>query len=270
MDAPSGESSFLKSLCPSFALSFSLSAPIFLRRCLPSCRFNAQRSNSWAGLLSVLAVLAARVLLPQQHSPSLPFLSTPLSVSQPALTSPRWTRWLVFFVQSQRRLHTTPCPKCPDGVSIFTELRPNRISEPLRRGGSTTCILTHPTLKYPALKDNVHFAGLIPHRSLDGTVVVAQLQKASADYVLRELPAYVGTVNPAVDVFRPIMRGWRQYNKRDANGAFVPALPYNPTLPFSYSEDGDDEEGNDGEGGSWWTYDGQKLPEQDDDMEEDN
>ena len=165
-------------------------------------------------------------------------------------------------------LHTTPCPKCPDQVSIFTELRP--ISEPLSSGESTTCILTHPTLMYPALKDNVHFAGLIPHRSLDGTVVIVQLQKVSADYVIRELPTYIGTVNPAADVFRPIMRGWRQYNKRNANGALVPALPYNPTRPFSYSEDGDDEEGNDGEGGSWWTYDGQKLPEQDDEMDEDN
>lgn len=157
--------------------------------------------------------------------------------------------------------HTTPCPKCPDRVAIFADLRP--IREPLSRGESTTCLLTHPTLRYPALKDNVHFAGLIPHRSLDGTVVVAQLQKVSTDFVLRELPAYVGTVNPAADVFRPLTRAWRQHNKRDASGSLVPAVPYDPTLPFSYSEDSDDEKGNHGESGSWWSYDGQKLPEQD-------
>ena len=80
--------------------------------------------------------------------------------------------------------------------------------------------------------------------------------------MLRELPAYVGTVNPAADVFRPLTRAWRQHSKRDASGSLVPAVPYDPTLPFSFSEDSDDEKGNHGESGSWWSYVGQKLPEQ--------
>ena len=153
-------------------------------------------------------------------------------------------------------LHTTKCSECPATCDLINIAI---VDKSLKEGKSTTCIVRHPHYRYPTLKDNVYFAGLYP-LSLDGTIVVVQLQLVNGKLELRDLPSNIGIVNPALDYFRPIMLAdGFDVQKKNLNGELVDAVPYNPKQPCTSDDNVE-----------WYTLDGVKLPLSEDDHEDED